>query len=55
MLAMHLGVPKQVRKMKVEGDAHGVRRGWFNWPVDFDPVWLRSCSGFVPVEKGSLK
>lgn len=24
----------------------GVKRGWFNWPWDFDPVWLLECNGF---------
>jgi len=27
----------------VEGNPHGRRRGWFTWPLDFDPVWLESC------------
>ena len=30
----------------VEGDAHGIRSGWFMWPFNFDPVWLVSCDGF---------
>jgi hypothetical protein len=24
----------------------GIKRGWFNWPYNFDPVWLESCNGF---------
>lgn len=24
------------------------QRGWFLWPVNYDPVWLRSCAGFEP-------
>lgn len=31
---------------KVVGDKHGIRNGWFRWPVNFDPVWLVSCDGF---------
>jgi hypothetical protein len=31
---------------KVKGNAHGIRSGWFFWPVNFDPVWLESCDGF---------
>lgn len=31
---------------KVTADAHGVRSGWFMWPLNFDPVWLESCDGF---------
>ncbi len=30
----------------VTGKAHGIRKGWFFWPVNFDPVWLESCDGF---------
>lgn len=30
----------------VEGDSHGIRMGWFLWPVNFDPTWLVSCDGF---------
>lgn len=25
---------------------HGIRKGWFNWPYNFDPVWLEACDGF---------
>ena len=28
------------------GDEHGIRQGWFRWPLNFDPVWLVSCDGF---------
>ncbi len=31
---------------KVVGHAHGIRRGWFIWPLNYDPVWLVSCDGF---------
>lgn len=31
---------------KVSGNKHGISRGWFVWPLNFDPVWLQSCSGF---------
>lgn len=33
-------------KLNVEGHPTGVRRGWFNWPWNFDPHWLQSCDGF---------
>lgn len=35
-----------VRAIGVTGDPHGIARGWFNWPLDFDPTWLRTCDGF---------
>lgn len=36
---------------KVEGDPHGRRMGWFFWPLNFDPVWLLSCTGYTPKEE----
>lgn len=34
------------KKITVVGHPHGIRRGWFNWPYNFDPAWLKECSGF---------
>lgn len=28
----------------VRGSTHGVRSGWFMWPLNYDPVWLEVCS-----------
>jgi len=39
-------------KLNVQGDEHGIRNGWFNWPWNFDPAWLISCEGFTPKKKG---
>lgn len=25
---------------------HGLRNGWANWPINFDPVWVNSCNQF---------
>jgi len=33
---------------EVELDQHGVERGWCNFPFNFDPVWVISCSAFKP-------
>ena len=30
----------------VTGDQYGVESGWFAWPINFDPVWLKTCDGF---------
>lgn len=30
----------------VVGNQHGINRGWFYWPINFDPVWLQQCNGF---------
>jgi hypothetical protein len=34
------------RKLNIKGNEHGIRCGWFMWPVNFDPVWLENCDGF---------
>ncbi len=36
---------------KVIGNATGIRRGWFMWPLNFDLVWLESCDGFSTSEE----
>lgn len=35
-----------VQELGITADGHGIRKGWFTWPWDFDPVWLRSCNGY---------
>ena len=32
--------------LKIVGNSQGVRRGWFRWPLNFDPIWLLRCEGF---------
>lgn len=39
-------LPIPQTKLNVLGNAHGRRSGWFNWPFNFDPVWLERCEGF---------
>lgn len=29
----------------VTGDKHGISKGWFIWPLNFDPTWLDACDG----------
>lgn len=36
----------QVTNIKVEAEEQGILGGWFMWPWNFDPLWLKSCSGF---------
>jgi hypothetical protein len=33
--------------LDIEGDEHGIKKGWFAWPVNFDPVWLKHCRGYL--------
>lgn len=52
------GKPVPVRAvsgLNVTGNPHGIGRGWFNWPWNFDPVWLLTCDGFEEREEESVK
>ena len=46
-----LGRALPVPGLKVIGNEHGVRMGWFAWPFNFDPIWLEECSGYKPIKK----
>lgn len=36
----------------MQGDEHGIRRGWFDYPENFDPVWkARRCKHFEPKQE----
>ena len=37
---------RNAAKLNIKGDAHGIARGWFMWPVNYDPTWLLRCNGF---------
>ena len=37
---------KAAAVLNVRGNAHGIKNGWFIWPVNFDPTWLEHCDGF---------
>jgi len=32
--------------LNIKADPHGIKKGWFNFPWNFDPVWLENCDGF---------
>jgi len=36
------------RTLGITINPHGAEMGWANWPVDFDPIWINTCSGFTP-------
>ena len=33
---------KNAQKLNIKAELHGIKNGWFFWPVNFDPVWLIS-------------
>jgi hypothetical protein len=34
----------------ITGYQHGIDNSLFNWPFNFDPIWLTSCDGFKQKE-----
>ena len=32
--------------LNIIADSYGMAAGYFLWPINFDPVWLRECDGF---------
>ena len=38
-------------ELNIKGSTHGIKNGWFNWPYNFDPVWLENCDGFESKNK----
>ena len=39
------------RSAKVTGDSLGIRKGWFNHPHNFDPLFLITCDGFEEINR----
>lgn len=37
--------------LNIEGHPHGIRNGWFSWPFNYDPRWLRNCDGFEAINE----
>lgn len=35
------------KRLNITYNQHGFNNGWFMWPINFDPVWLNTCDGFV--------
>lgn len=33
-------------RLHIQAQQHAVEKGWFMWPVNFDPTWLLNCDGF---------
>ena len=42
--------PLGARELGITAEPHGIRMGWFCWPYNFDPTWLRTCNGFEPLD-----
>ena len=39
----------------MRGDSHGIREGWFMYPLVFDPTWMtRECRRFKPAVSNAV-
>lgn len=36
---------------RVKGNDHEIKNGWFDWPLQFDPIWLNTCTGYKSKER----
>lgn len=39
-----------IKGLNIEADELAIQKGWFNFPFSFDPVWLKRCDGYEPIE-----
>ena len=39
---------ENAHKLNIKYNFHARVKGWFFWPINFDPVWLLNCDGFTP-------
>lgn len=37
-------------RLEIRAIYTGIKRGYFIWPANFDPVWLENCNGFEQLE-----
>lgn len=44
---------KNAQKLNIKAELHGIRNGWFFWPINFDPAWLINCDGFTTKEEST--
>jgi hypothetical protein len=48
LMGKHLGMPPiGMDVLGVTASEHGIKNGWFVWPLNFDPIWLESCNGYT--------
>lgn len=49
------GPARATAQLNIRAVEHGVRNGWFVWPVNFDPTWLQNCDGFTPTSAAQVQ
>lgn len=53
ILGKRTSPPIPYNNLSIKGSSHGIKNGWFNFPYNFDPVWLENCDGFTPKENSA--
>ena len=46
ILTPEFSLKDMVQKFDIIANTHGIQKGWFNWPWNFDPLWLINCNRF---------
>ena len=36
------------KELNIKANQYGIKSGWFDFPLDFDPTWLENCDGHTP-------
>ena len=36
-----------IDELGIKANYHGIKNGWFNFPWNFDPLWLEECKGWT--------
>lgn len=44
-----LTIPRFMASMNIEFDVGAIQQGWATWPFNFDPIWLKQCTGYREV------
>ena len=42
-LSSHINMLEINGEPVLDLNPHGVKNGWCNWPLDFDPIWIEKC------------
>ena len=40
-------VPYLSSSLKVMVESSAIPEGWCTWPFNFDPIWIKECSGYM--------
>lgn len=47
LISMSGGLPPIFPEiLGITAHEHGIRSGWFTWPLNFDPAWMITCDGY---------